>query len=227
MLVFPRHWKIWLAAWFAVVAAHALVATALVTSWDSETVAAASAPMTVTLALEATTNAARSQVAVAAKEKPKPKREEPKPVKTAMAEKFVPKPKPEEKPQPVQPQKQLTHIDAKMAEETQAQQQGGSEQALEAKQLWYGQVLALLQKQKRYPRLALMRSEQGVAKVHFELDRNGQLLAAKLEDSSGYHSLDEEALALVRRVSPFPAPPSVIAGERISLDVPVAFQVNQ
>ena len=63
-----------------------------------------------------------------------------------MAEKFVPKPKPEEKPQPVQPQQQLTHIDAKMAEKTQAQQQGGSEQALEAKQLWYGQVLALLQR---------------------------------------------------------------------------------
>lgn len=227
MLTFPRHWKIWLLALFAVVAAHALVATALVASWGSAAVAEASAPMTVTLAMETTTNAAHSQVAVEAKEKPRHRRKEPKPVKTAMAEKFVPKPKPEEKPQPVQPQQQLTHIDAKMAEKTQAQQQGGSEQALEAKQLWYGQVLALLQKQKRYPRLALMRSEQGVAKVHFELDRNGQLLSAQLEDSSGYHSLDEEALALVHRVSPFPAPPDAIAGDRISLEVPVAFQVNQ
>lgn len=227
MLTFPRHWKIWLIALFAVVAAHALVATALVTSWGQPTVAEASAPMTVTLAMVATTNAAQSQVAVEAKPKPKPKRKEPKPVKTAIAEKFVPKPKPETKPEPVKPQQQLTHIDAKMADKTQAQQQGGSEQAQEAKQRWYGEVLALLQKHKRYPRLALMRSEQGVVKVHFELDREGRVLSVKLDDSSGYRSLDQEALALVERVAPFPAPPAAIAGSSVSLAVPVAFQVNE
>lgn len=227
MLTFPRHWKIWLLALFTVVAAHALVATALVTSWGKPASVAASAPMTVTLAMVATTNASHSQVAVAAPpDKALPKPEEPKPVKTAVAEKYQPKPKPQKKPE-LLPQQQKTHIDAKMAEQTQAQQQGGSEQAQQAKQRWYGEVLALLQQHKRYPRLALMRSEEGVVKVHFELDRDGRVLAVSLEDSSGHRSLDQEALALVRRVAPFPAPPAAIAGEHISLAVPVAFEVNE
>ena len=41
--------------------------------------------------------------------------------------------------------------------------------------------------------------------------------------SSGSTSLDEEALATVRRASPFPAPPRQLAGDHVHLRVPIRF----
>lgn len=219
------HWRVWWIALCAVVTAHAMVATALVVSWHDQGEAAATAPLTLTLALETTSNAERSQVAVEAPPKPIVKKE--KPMKAEIAEKYLPKPQPEKIEEPLIPQQQMAHLDAKLADQTQARHSGGSEQQTQARQNWFGQVLALLQKQKRYPRLALLRNEQGTAKVKFELDREGHLLHADLTDSSGHVALDKEALALVQRVGAFPPPPASVEGGRVSLEVPIAFQVNE
>jgi protein TonB len=39
-------------------------------------------------------------------------------------------------------------------------------------------------------------------------------------------ALDEEALALLRRAQPFPAPPRELPGERVDLTVPIRFNLK-
>jgi protein TonB len=65
--------------------------------------------------------------------------------------------------------------------------------------------VAHLEKGKRYP--AGARGERGVAYVRFSIDAAGKVLSASLAGSSGHPEFDGEALSLVRRASPVPAPP--------------------
>ncbi len=44
--------------------------------------------------------------------------------------------------------------------------------------------------------------------------------------SSGATSLDEEALALLRRAQPFPAPPRELAGDHVDLTVAIRFNLK-
>ena len=62
-----------------------------------------------------------------------------------------------------------------------------------------------------------------MAYVRFTMDRQGRVLSAALERSSGHAALDREALALLERAQPLPAPPAETPGERITLTVPVEF----
>lgn len=88
---------------------------------------------------------------------------------------------------------------------------------------WQGRLVAHLERRKRYPAEARARRLQGVAYVRFTMDRQGRVLSAALEHSSGHAALDRETLALLQRAQPLPAPPAETPGERITLTVPVEF----
>ncbi len=88
---------------------------------------------------------------------------------------------------------------------------------------WQGRVLSHLERHKRYPRAAQARRQEGVAQVRFTIDREGRVLAVKLDRSAGHDLLDEETLEMVRRASPLPPPPDEMTQERIELVVPVQF----
>jgi TonB family protein len=72
---------------------------------------------------------------------------------------------------------------------------------------WKAQLVAAMLRNKRYPEEAPSCGEQGVVHIFFSLDRQGRLLDSRLVQSSGVDSLDEEALALLRRGEPYPPPP--------------------
>lgn len=91
------------------------------------------------------------------------------------------------------------------------------------KPTWEGLVLGALNKVKRYPREASFRRQQGVPYIRFVMDRDGKVLSVRLERSSGFRSLDDEALALPRRASPLPEPPEDMMGDTLELVVPVEF----
>ena len=88
---------------------------------------------------------------------------------------------------------------------------------------WQGLVLGALNKVKRYPREASFRRQQGVPYIRFVMNRNGEVLSVRLERSSGFRALDNEALALPRRAAPLPKPPKEVAGDTLELVVPVEF----
>ena len=91
---------------------------------------------------------------------------------------------------------------------------------------WRSELINRLQRAKRYPDLARSREEQGAAAVSFTTDRNGHVLSVKLVRSSGSPSLDEEAVALVRRADPLPPMPAELPGSTLTLTVPVTFSLR-
>lgn len=91
---------------------------------------------------------------------------------------------------------------------------------------WEGRVLMQLAKKRRYPMGAMARHEQGVPWIRFVIDRQGRVLSASLERSSGVPDLDREALALPKRAQPLPKPPEDRPGETLELVVPVEFFIR-
>ncbi len=82
-------------------------------------------------------------------------------------------------------------------------------------------LLGHLERFKRYP--AAAHGAAGKVLVKFELDRNGQLIGAAVVQSSGNEALDQEAVAIVRRASPFPAFPAAKPGAQDSYTWPATF----
>jgi len=75
-------------------------------------------------------------------------------------------------------------------------------------------VLNLIRKKieqaKRYPALAKARKLEGIVRLEFKIDGNGQIQGLTLLQSSGFPILDEEGLATVRRAAPLPSYPHAI-----------------
>lgn len=92
---------------------------------------------------------------------------------------------------------------------------------------WQGAVLGRFQRAIRYPRMAQARRKEGVVSIVFRIDRGGHVLAVRLADSSGTELLDEEALAMVKRVSPLPAPPpEMMVADELSVAAPISFNLR-
>ena len=85
---------------------------------------------------------------------------------------------------------------------------------------WKGQLVAHINRFKRFPANA---ASSGTASVAFAINRAGVVESARLISSSGDRALDEEAVALLHRASPTPPPPAHMAGNIISLTVPIRF----
>lgn len=92
---------------------------------------------------------------------------------------------------------------------------------------WRGAVLGQLGQFKRYPLLARKRHEEGTATLRFTMTRDGGVLTAEIVKSSGFDDLDQETLALIRRVGTLPKPPSEVTGDPVELMVPIAFSLSQ
>jgi len=92
---------------------------------------------------------------------------------------------------------------------------------------WQAQLVAWLERYKRYPRLAQEQRQQGVACLRFTIDRESKVISSQINKSSGFELLDDEVLALIQRAQPVPSPPPEVAGDRIELLVPVAFSLRR
>jgi periplasmic protein TonB len=86
-----------------------------------------------------------------------------------------------------------------------------------------GLVAAHLARYKQYPADARSRGDRGTAAVTFSIGGGGGVTSVSLARSSGIASIDQEVQAMVRRASPFPAPPG---GRSQSFTVPVSFHLN-
>ncbi|HKF08241.1 MAG TPA: energy transducer TonB [Xanthobacteraceae bacterium] len=91
---------------------------------------------------------------------------------------------------------------------------------------WKTQIVTLLERNKRYPKSAQSRHQQGIAQVFFSLNRQGRVIDSRIVRRSGTSALDEEALALLRRAQPFPPPPAELPGQRVDLTIPIRFNLK-
>ena len=101
---------------------------------------------------------------------------------------------------------------------------GTGESARRVRATWQKELVAHLDKHKRYPTDRSQKSAE--IQVRFTLDRMGRVLSTSIEKSSGDTAFDEAALAMVRRSDPVPAPPPLIADEGLSFTVPVIFRIK-
>ncbi len=114
------------------------------------------------------------------------------------------------------------------ASATTATPQRGSTQGRPSAEIaWQSRLLGHLEGFRRYPTRALRQRHEGVTYLRFSVDRRGGVDAVRLERSSGSDLLDAEALEVVRRAQPVPAPPPEIEGDPVEVVVPVQFRLRR
>ncbi len=155
-------------------------------------------------------------------EKPVEKKPEPKPVQAA-----PPKPvkdaKPAKEPRRIAaPTREKSSREAKASMPSTAANNVGVGRS-DSDTNYPGLVSAHLRRYQQYPPDARSRGDQGTATVSFSLDGGGRVTSSRLVRGSGVASIDEEVQAMVRRASPFPAPPG---GQGRNFTVPIAFRLN-
>lgn len=91
---------------------------------------------------------------------------------------------------------------------------------------WQDLIRERLDRVKRYPDVARLRRQQGIAYLRFVMARDGSVLSAAIGKSSGILVLDEETLALIQRAVPLPRPPAEMSGERFELVMPIQFSLR-
>jgi periplasmic protein TonB len=105
-----------------------------------------------------------------------------------------------------------------------APSQGTGDSALRVRATWQKELIAHLDRHKRYPAGHAVKSAEIL--VGFVLDRMGHVLSASIVKGSGDPALDEAALAMVQRSDPVPQPPPLVADEGLSFTLPVLFNMK-
>ena len=162
---------------------------------------------------------------------PEPQIEKPKPEKIVEAkDALIPepakRPKPDrkrDKPAPVTTAPQAAPNVAPVAAAPVA---GVSAREADAMATWEAQLRAHLERYKRYPRDARMRGEAGEAVLRFVIDRDGHVLSSAVTRSSGFATLDDETLEMLRRATPLPPMPPEIQDPQKVFTIPVQFGLH-
>ena len=142
----------------------------------------------------------------------------------------MPPPKPIEKPKEKKPKQKHASLAAAPTKTEQqgarpaAPMPGASSRNSDALPSWKTQLVAKLERAKRYPSEA--RGDQGTAQLAFSVDRQGGVHNARITRSSGSSVLDHEALALVQRAQPLPPPPPEVQGAQIPIVVPIRYNAR-
>ena len=142
----------------------------------------------------------------------------------------MPPPKPVEQPKEKKPKQKHASLASmpsradQQANQAAAPMPGASSRNSNAAPNWKTQLVAALERQKRYPSEA--RGDQGTAQLAFNVDRQGGVHNARVTRSSGSSVLDHEALALVQRAQPLPPPPPEVPGAQIPIVVPIRYNAR-
>jgi len=81
-------------------------------------------------------------------------------------------------------------------------------------------------RQKRYPRIAQMRGQQGEIIINLKIDGQGNLIKAKIIQRSEFKILNTEGMNMVKRASPFPKPPKELESKIFNVIVPISFKLQ-
>ncbi|MFJ2487931.1 MULTISPECIES: energy transducer TonB [unclassified Pseudomonas] len=163
--------------------------------------------------------APKAEIAVQ-KPKPKPKPKPPKPIEKKLPD--PPKEKPsEEKPADTPPTPAPT-------EKSAAPAPGPSPAQLAAKASWQGTLLAHLAKYKKYPASAQARGKEGLNRLRFVVDGEGNVLSFELVGRSGNADLDRATLEMIRRAQPLPKPPAdMLTNGSIEIVAPFVYSLER
>jgi TonB family protein len=102
--------------------------------------------------------------------------------------------------------------------------QGTGKSAQRIRATWQKQLVAHIDRHKRYPSGSARRSV--VITLQFTLDRVGHVLSVDVAKTSGDAAFDAAAVAMMRRSDPVPPPPPLVADEGLSFTMPIIFRAK-
>jgi protein TonB len=94
------------------------------------------------------------------------------------------------------------------------------------RQAYLAQLVARIQRQKRYPKASRRRGEQGVVELWFMIQPDGRLTGIRVEKSSGSTRLDRAAVKTLERVSPVDPLPARLGRQALSVRVPISYRLR-
>ncbi|MFA5144509.1 MAG: TonB family protein [Candidatus Omnitrophota bacterium] len=84
-----------------------------------------------------------------------------------------------------------------------------------------------IEEARRYPAWAKKQGIEGITRLYFTVLSNGLSRDITIIRSSGSGILDEEAVATVKRASPFPSVPGNIGSSSVGMEVAIVFSLNK
>lgn len=104
--------------------------------------------------------------------------------------------------------------------------QPSPEKVKQATDSYTNQLTRAIAKQKKYPKIAQMRQWQGEVLLNIEIDPQGNLVKADILEESRHKILNNEAINMVKRASPFPQPPEELRLQNFTVLVPISFKLE-
>lgn len=103
--------------------------------------------------------------------------------------------------------------------------QGSGESPERIRASWQKELLAHLNRFKRYPEIHA--GDHAEILVDLAIDEEGRVTTARIVKGSGSDSFDEAALAMIRRADPVPKPPPIVAQSGLRFTLPVIFRAKR
>ncbi|MEM0912858.1 MAG: energy transducer TonB [Pseudomonadota bacterium] len=149
-------------------------------------------------------------------------------VEDALVQKTIPPPQPAEQPQATNAQQSTIAGNDGKSGTTEYEETGSGDDtagggSIGNTQNYASELLSWLQRHKEYPRRARMRRQEGTVLLYFKMNADGEVLEFNIKQSSGFSTLDKEALKMIQRAQPLPAIPSFMNKDSLELVVPVEF----
>ena len=89
------------------------------------------------------------------------------------------------------------------------------------------QLTDLFAREHEYPRVAAMRGWEGEVRLRLRVARRGQLLGVRVDRSSGFEVLDQDALALLEGHGSLPPLPDALELAEIEVVVPITYRLRK
>ncbi len=77
-----------------------------------------------------------------------------------------------------------------------------------------------------YPAAAKEAGFEGMVKLSLNLSAQGELLDSKIKEPSGYRLLDDNAIKIAQKISPYPPFPPAIKETQFWVDIPIIYQLE-
>lgn len=102
---------------------------------------------------------------------------------------------------------------------------GGGRSAATLEELYIAELTALIHRRKSYPLMAKKLNQQGRVKVFFTIGKNGQVIEARVVESSPYQHLNRSAAKLIEEINELKPLPAEINKSTLSFVVPINYRL--
>lgn len=134
-----------------------------------------------------------------------------------------PKPKPQPKPEPsVEP---VEPPPIETPEPRPAPAAAAKPISQDEMRRYLSSLMRQLNRHKTYPAALKQEKIEGKVILKFTIDASGNLISAKVQESSGHDELDQAALNMLARAAPLPAIPDFMERDQLTLSIPVDYSL--